>query len=118
MQLEITKTHDTSQYGTRDGPGSGWHAATSRKQPRLHEVASALVLSGEAPREWRHGIAKRHLPRTIPASFGRLRVLSLSCNAGRERYLSPLAAGTWLELPSPGCRQAASVGVVAGERAT
>lgn len=39
---------------------------------------------------------RHHLPRTILASFGRLRVLSLSCNAGPERCLSPLAAGTWL----------------------
>ncbi len=64
---------------------------------------------------------RHRLAMAVRASFGRLgslRVLSLSCNAGRERCLPPLPDGTWLTLPSPGCWQAASVGVVAGEHAT
>ncbi len=44
--------------------GDSWsmdflHERTGRKQSRLLEVGSALVLSGEARLEWRHGIAKR-----------------------------------------------------------
>ena len=44
--------------------GDSWsmdflHERTGRKQSMLLEVGSALVLSGEARREWRHGIAKR-----------------------------------------------------------
>ena len=44
--------------------GDSWsmdflHERTGRKQSMLLEVGSALVLSGEARLEWRHGIAKR-----------------------------------------------------------
>ena len=44
--------------------GDSWsmeflHERTGRKQTRVLDVGSALVLSDEARREWRHGIAKR-----------------------------------------------------------
>lgn len=44
--------------------GDSWsmdflHERTGRKQSRVLGVGSALILSGEARREWRHGIAKR-----------------------------------------------------------
>ena len=44
--------------------GDAWsmdflHERTGRKQTRVLDVGSALVLSDEARREWRHGIAKR-----------------------------------------------------------
>lgn len=44
--------------------GDSWsmeflHERTGRNETRVLEVGSALVLSGEARREWRHGIAKR-----------------------------------------------------------
>ena len=44
--------------------GDSWsmdflHERTGRKQSRVLAVGSALILSDEARREWRHGIAKR-----------------------------------------------------------
>lgn len=44
--------------------GDSWsmdflHEGTGRKQTRMLGIGSALVLSDEARREWRHGIAKR-----------------------------------------------------------
>ena len=44
--------------------GDSWsmdflHEQTGRKQTRVLDVGSALILSSEARREWRHGIAKR-----------------------------------------------------------
>ena len=44
--------------------GDSWtmdflHEHTDLKQSKLLEVGSALVLSGEARLEWRHGISKR-----------------------------------------------------------
>ena len=44
--------------------GDSWsmdflHERTGRRQSRMLDVGSALILSGEARLEWRHGIAKR-----------------------------------------------------------
>ena len=44
--------------------GDSWsmdflHERTGRKQSRVLDVGSALILSDAARREWRHGIAKR-----------------------------------------------------------
>ena len=44
--------------------GDSWsmdflHERTGRKQSRVLDVGSALILSDDARREWRHGIAKR-----------------------------------------------------------
>ena len=67
--------------------GDAWsmdflHERTGRKQSRLLEVGSALVLSGEARLEWRHGIAKR---KTEPDGRRRATRISLTFRTVHSR---------------------------------
>ena len=59
-----TDHHDFGPTVAMISLGDSWsmdflHERTGRKQSRLLAVGSALILSGEARLEWRHGIAKR-----------------------------------------------------------
>ena len=70
--------------------GDSWsmdflHERTGRKQSMLLEVGSALVLSGEARREWRHGIAKR---KTEPDGRRRSTRISLTFRTVHSRSRS------------------------------